>query len=297
MHIRTAFGDEFTVEGSSTDQIQSVKKRIQDQRHIPAIQQRLFHDHVALEDRNTLQEYHLTPNCILDLVILDPGSLRIHIEDMNGRRIPLEVRRTETIAALKQRLQDQQGIPVENQTLFLLGRSLGDSESVQGCGVGHNCTLYLVHRPTNALSIRVELESGKIVNVKVDAGDDCWVIKQRVREQAGIDLDGQFLYFGGCELMDTVQIWGLPIRDGMTLHLARTSGIAFSIYTRRQLVAYPSPDDLIQDVKDALEGPADLPWDLQKLVYHGRVMENGQKFGEFGVAPGETIHIVPMLRG
>jgi hypothetical protein len=292
LNVRGPDGKTFKIVVSPADNIISMREKIAKVKGVPPEEQRILYDSTPLssDPRNTLADYGIEPGTVLELTSACPIRVRTPL----GQVFVIDIDPSETVGALKQRVQTFDGRVPENADeevrMLYNGAPLDDLHPLADYDIPKSGVIDMVTGQT----VYVNTPDGKVLTLDVDPFDTVLDLKRQLQNIEGIPVDYQRLLLNKLPLADNNQtLKAAKMKPGSTLDLQDANPIYVTTPSGRTITIDCDPSTPISQLKNKLLAVEGVPVEQQKIFFAGKPLANGRTLEDYRVPKGATLNMNP----
>ena len=261
---------------------------------IPRHLQALSHDAVVVESRRRVGYYNIPNNATIQVSLRD-YEMMVFLKTLTGQTITVKVTPRDTVADVKERIFEQEGIPVDRQRIIFVGQMLNDNHRLLDYRIEHESAVHLVFRLGNNFQIFVRTTNGRTMVFECQPTNTIERLKQRLRDREGLHPDIQELVFEGEALPDqnTLQECGLRHNSIVDLRLleGRNTQIFIALPDQDTLPIWVNREHTVSALKDQIARRRNIPADIQELFFTRQRLEDDRTLESYIIEENHMLHL------
>jgi ubiquitin C len=213
IHCKTQDDTDIFLYVNERDTVSSVKELLRNINITPLTNFELIFKNQELNNDvliNTLDNHEI-------IYIVEYITINI-FNNSNSETIRLDVKDLDTIETIKKKIQDNKGIPLEQQRLIFSGRELENLKTLQESNIGMNTTIYLIIR-LKPIQIYIKQLSNETVAFMVTDSHTIANLKQQIQDNMGVLPKQQHLFFKSKELTNEKTLKESNVVQGSIINL------------------------------------------------------------------------------
>ena len=301
LFVKTLTGKTTTVDVEAGQTIASIKEKLRETEGIPASDMRLVFAGKHLEDDRIVSDYNMRSESTIYLLLRLRGGMQIFVKTLTGRTMTVNIEGANTVAELKEKIREHEGIPADQQRLVFAGKCLEDDRVLNDYNIQKESTVHLLLRLRGGMQLFVKTLTGRTMTVNVEGTSTVAELKEKITEREGIPAEQQRLVFAGKCLEDDRVLSDYNIQKESTINLLLRLRGGMQIFVRtltgKTATIEVDGTETIADLKEKLREREGIPADQQRLVFAGKLLEDDRTISDYNIRKESTVHLLLRLKG
>lgn len=294
VRLRTPSGLTGPVEVSIDNNVSILQNLAHIHSRIPPHLQCLRYDGRPIDNYKRIGYYSIPNGAIIDVELRD-YELMVFIKTLTGQTITVRVRPRDTVRDVKQKIFEQEGIPVDRQRMIFVGEQLNDNHRLLDYRIEHESAVHLVFRSGQCFQIFVRTMNDRTMVFECQPTTTIERIKERVRDRESLHIDIQQLSFDGRVLENhlTLQECGLQHNSvlDLTLEQGRNTQIFISLPENDTLPLWVNCEHTIAQLKQQIAERKNIPADVQDIFFARVKLEDDRTLQSYVIEENHMLHL------
>ncbi|CAL9701058.1 unnamed protein product [Knipowitschia caucasica] len=292
-----------------------LRKAIEESRGVPLDRMRLFYKSRPLCDDALISDFIFENIPMIHLYMKIEGAVEMKIKIPTDKTVVVKYDckqfQQSTFLDLKKSIEDQEGIPTGQISLFYKSRPLCNDALISEVIFEKNPKIDLNLKLEGALEMEIKMPSGKTVVVNYDCKQfqqsTFLDLKKSIEEKEGIPTGRmrRFYVYESRPLCDDALISDFIFEKNPKLHLNLKIEGAVEIKMetlsgKTVVVNYDCKQfqqSTVLDLKKSIEEKERIPPDQQRLIYEGYQLDDDDELSEVLSENNPSIHLILRLPG
>ncbi|KAK7108510.1 uncharacterized protein [Littorina saxatilis] len=287
--LKTLGGTTVSLETKPSDTVGNILAKVAEKERYPLQHYYLECEAKKLDTRQTLAEQNV-PNKATLYLCLRPIPITVRRQP-TGRAILVEVKISDTVASVKQKIREQEGIPAEQQTLKLHAKDLMDHLTVCDYNITEGCSLDMILRPVT--QVFVKTPRGKTVGLETQPSDTVGNILVQCAEKERYPLQHYYLQIDARKLDTGLTLLEQNVPNKATLQLClRLFPITVRQRTGQAILMHVNLSDTIASVKQKIYEEAGILAEQQTLKLHAKDLMDHLTVCDYNITEGCSLDMI-----
>lgn len=221
--------------------------------------------------------------------------MKINVKTLAGNTITLDVKRTDTIEKIKEKIHDMLSVPPDKQKLCYKVNVLEDRKTLADYNIQNECTINAIFILKPGIQIFINTFTGKTFPLDVEPSDPINKLKAIIQDKEYIKIDQQELILDGVVLdgdktlkdynihkEDTIEVKPI-IKEDIQIFAKTLSGKANSINVKLK--------DTLDTLKAKIQEKMGVPPEQQSLLLNGKNLEGNNTLEEYKIQNQSSIYV------
>lgn len=288
VQVKTPDGKTIPVKMKPADDMLSIKENIASEAGVEVTDQVLTFGGKELTDPASADAMGLNDGSIVDL---QPTTITVQVKTTDGKSIPVNIKPADNIKSIKEKIAEEVEVEIPQQILTFGGKVLTNPESAGAVGLKDGSIIDLL---PNYFTIQAKTSDGKTIPVQIKPSDNIESIKEKIAEEASVEVPEQVLTFNENELPNQESAYPMGLKDGSIINLLpNTITVQVKIPDRKTLPVQMKSADNIVSIKEKIADEAGMVVLEQVLTFHDKELSNTESADAMGLKDGSVINLQP----